>query len=155
MFATISAWLVAFAGYLLFAGSLSANELATSAVLACGTTAWMLVIRGCTRRHFAFSTAHVHVWLKTFGAAMPASARVLAVLARTDACGGSPGRAVEVPFVRGNEGAPRQRARRATAVLTASLAPDRFVVRAEPDHERVLIHAIVSPRAMRDPRWLT
>ena len=155
MLAAISAWLVAFAGYLLFAGSLSATEFVTSAVLACASVAWMLVVRRCARWHFAFSIPHVRVWLKTLGAIVPASARVLVVLARTAICGGSPGRAVDTPFLRGGEDDPRQRARRATAVLAASLAPDRFVVRAEPRHERVLVHVIVSSPAARDPRWLT
>ena len=155
MFAPITAWLVAFAGYLLFAGSLSASECMTSAVLACAAVAWMLMVRRCARWRFAFSIAHVRVWLKALGAIVPASVRVLGVLARTAVCGGSPGRAVDMPFLRGGEDDPRQRARRATAVLTASLAPDRFVVRAEPQHERMLIHAIVSSPAARDPRWLT
>lgn len=155
MLASITAWLVAFAGYLLFAGSLSASEFVTSAVLACAAVAWMLMVRRNVHRRFAFSIAHVRVWLKTLGAIVPASTRVLGVLARTAVCGGSPGRAVDAPFLRGGEDDPRQRARRATAVLTASLAPDRFVVRAEPRHERVLIHAIVSSPATCDSRWLT
>ncbi|HEY9111322.1 MAG TPA: hypothetical protein VIM92_06075 [Rhodanobacteraceae bacterium] len=154
MLATMTAWCIAFAGYLLFAGSASGTELVTSTVLACATSAWMLVIRRCARRRFAFSIAHIGVWLKTLGTAVPASARVWVVFVRTAACGGSPGREVDAAFLRGDGNDPRQGARRATAVLTASLAPDRFVLRAEPHRERVLIHTILPPRAY-SPRWLT
>ncbi|HEX7370982.1 MAG TPA: hypothetical protein VF284_11950 [Rhodanobacteraceae bacterium] len=155
MLATIAAWCLAFAGYLLFAGSLGNNELETGIVLASGTAAWVILIRRCGRRHFAFAFQHAIVWLKTLGAAVPATVRVLGVLARTAILGGSPGRGFEVPFLRGGEKAQRACARRANAVLTASFAPDRFIVRAEPGQEKVRVHAIVASAQQRDPRWLT
>lgn len=154
MLAAIVAWCLAFAGYLLFAGEFSRHELATAAVLAGGAVLWTFLIRRCAPRRFAFSPHHVGAWLGAVGAAAPATVRVFAVLARIAASGGSPGRTASVSFLRGAEDDPRDRARRATAVLAASLAPDSFVVRAQSRHDDALIHTILSPRP-RDPRWLT
>lgn len=144
---------VAFAGYLLFAGQFSPHELATAAVLAGGATLWTFLIRRCAPRRFAFSWKHVFVCLHAIGAAGPATLRILVVLARVALRGGSPGRENVVEFLRGAEDDPHDRARRAGAVLTASLAPDSFVVRAQPRRDHVLIHTLLSPRP-RDPRWL-
>lgn len=153
MVAAILAWCIAFAGYLLFAGQFSRDELATAAVLACGATSWTFVIRHCARRRFAFSWRHVFVWLHAIGSAAPATLRVFGVLARAAMFGGSPGSAESVTFLRGREDDPCDRARRANAVLTASLAPDSFVVHAPPRHDEALIHTILPPRP-RDARWL-
>lgn len=153
MLAAIVAWCLAFAGYLLFAGQFSAHELATAAVLAGGATLWTFLIRRCAPRRFAFSWRHLFAWLQAIGSAAPATLRVLAVLARVAMFGGSPGREDTGPFMRGAEGDPHERARRANAVLTASLAPDSFVVRARPRHDQVLIHTLLPPRP-RDARWL-
>lgn len=153
MVAAIVAWCLAFAGYLLFAGQFSAHELAVAAVLACGATAWAQAIRRCAPRHFAFSWRHLYVWLRAIGSAVPATLRIFGVLARVALVGGSPGRANATAVMRGAEDDPRDRARRASAVLAASLAPDSFVVRAEPGHDEVLIHTLLPPRA-RDSRWL-
>ncbi len=153
MLVAIVAWCLAFAGYLLFAGQFSGHELATAAVLASGATTWTFVIRRCASRRFAFSWRHAFVWLRAIGSAAPATLRVFGVLARVAMFGGSPGSAESVTFLRGGEGDPCDRARRANAVLTASLAPDSFVVRAQPRHDEALIHTILPPRP-RDPRWL-
>lgn len=153
MVAAIVAWCLAFAGYLLFAGQFSVHELGVAAALACGATAWTWAIRSCAPRHFVFSWRHLHVWLCAIGAAAPATWRIFGVLARVAVFGGSPGREDIARFMRGAEGDPHERARRASAVLAASLAPDSFVVRAEPGHDEVLIHTLLPPRA-RDPRWL-
>jgi hypothetical protein len=154
MLAATVAWIFAFAGYLLFAGQFSAHELAVAAVLACGAAPWTFLIRRCAPRRFALSWRHVFVWLQTIGAAVPAALRVFGVLARVAVAGGSPGRTDRVPFLRGAEDDPHDRARRATAVLSASLAPDSFVVHAPPRHDHVVFHTIL-PERPRDPRWLT
>lgn len=154
MLAAVVAWCLAFIGYLLFAGEFSAHELIVAAVLACGATLWSIVIRRCASRRFALSWRHARIWLRTLGSAAPATLRVSGVLARVALSGGSPGRAQRVPFLRGTEDVPRDRARRADAVLAASFAPDSFVVRAQPRHDEALIHTILPPRP-RDPRWLT
>jgi hypothetical protein len=154
MLAAIIAWCLAFAGYLLFAGKSSAHELATAAVLASGAPFWTLLIRRCAPRHFALSSHHVSVWLHAIGSAGPATLRMLGVLARVALLGGSPGRENIVRFLRGAEDDPHDCARRANAVLAASLAPDSFVVRVQPRHDCVLLHTMLPPRA-RDARWLT
>lgn len=154
MFAAIATWCLAFAGYLLFAGQFSGHELATAAVLACGATLWTFLIRRCAPRRFALSWRHLFVWLHASGAAAPATLRVGAVLARAALLGGSPGRTTTAGLLRGAEDDERDRARRATAVLAASLAPDSFVVRAQPRHDEVLLHTVLAPRT-RDTRWLT
>lgn len=154
MFAAMTAWCLAFAGYLLFAGQFSNHELATAAVLASGATLWTFLIRRCAPRRFALSRRHLIVWLRAIAAAGPATLRVFAVLARVAALGGSPGRTLTTGFLRGGEDDPHDRARRATAVLAASLAPDSFVVRAQPGDDKALMHTVLPP-ASRDARWLT
>jgi hypothetical protein len=154
MLAVIIAWCLAFAGYLLFAGQFSRHELATAAVLASAVTLWTFLIRRCAPRRFALSWKHLFVWLHAIGAVAPATLRVGAVLARAALLGGSPGRTASAGFLRGAEDDERDRARRATAVLAASLAPDSFVVRAQPRHDDVLLHTLLPPRP-RDTRWLT
>lgn len=148
-------WCFAFAGYLLFAGTMSSHELATSAVLAAGAVAWAFTILRCSPRRYAMTVAHAIAWLKAIGGVFPALARTLMVLVKTAAIGGSPGRAPELPFLRGADDDPEDRARRAAAVLIASLAPDNFVVRVPLHKDRVLMHTIVRADAARDPRWLT
>lgn len=56
MLAMMTSWRIAFAGYLLFAGSASGTESVTSTVLASATSAWMLVIRRCARRRFPWTS---------------------------------------------------------------------------------------------------
>ncbi|MGN6314602.1 MAG: hypothetical protein ACTHMO_12705 [Rhodanobacteraceae bacterium] len=154
MLAAIVAWCLAFAGYLLFAGKFSVHEFETAAVLAAGAVLWTFLIRRCAPRRFALSRLDALVWLKVIGAAAPATLRVFGALARVAVVGGSPGREGIARFLRGAENDPRDRTRRANAVLAASLAPDSFVVRARPRHEGALLHTILPPRA-RDARWLT
>lgn len=154
MLSAIVAWCLAFAGYLLFAGQFSGHELAAATVLASAATLWTFLIRRCAPRRFALSWRHAFVWAHAIGAAAPATWRVLGVLARVALLGGSPGRESVARFLRGAEDDPHDRARRAHAVLAASLAPDSFVVRAQPLHEHVLAHTVLAPRP-RDPRWLT
>ncbi|HET8551950.1 MAG TPA: hypothetical protein VFM97_05690 [Gammaproteobacteria bacterium] len=148
-------WCSAYAGYMLFAGTVSSHELATSAGLAVGAVTWSFMILHCSPRRFAMTPAHALAWLKAIGNLVPALGRTLILFAKAAVLGGSPGRAFELPFLRGGEDDPENRARRASAVLIASLAPDSFAVRAPPHKDRVLVHTIVSGDASRDPRWLT
>ncbi|HET7587606.1 MAG TPA: hypothetical protein VFL45_05950 [Gammaproteobacteria bacterium] len=148
-------WCSAFAGYLLFAGTVSSHELATSAALAAGAVAWSLSILHCSSRRYALTPAHAVAWLKATAGLVAALGSTLLVFIKAAALGTSPGRALELPFLRGAEDDPEDRARRATAVLIASLAPDNFVVRAPPHKDRVLVHTIVPGDATRDSRWLT
>lgn len=148
-------WCLAFGAYLLFAGQVdSMHELMVGAVLASGAAVWAWLIRRCSGRRFALSRQHAVVWLKAIIRLFPASAKVFGMLLKAAARGGSPGRAVTWPFLWGGEDDPTQRTRRASVVLAASLAPDSFVVRAEPQQEQALIHTLLRPRP-RDRRWLT
>lgn len=149
------AWCFAFGGYLLFAGTVSSHELATATGLATGATAWALAITHCSACRFDFTRAHALAWLKAISGLVPALIRTAGVLLEAAVRGSSPGRAIEPMFLRGEEDDPDDRARRASAVLIASFAPDSFVVRA-PEHEhRVLMHTILRADSPRDPRWLT
>ncbi|HET7570248.1 MAG TPA: hypothetical protein VFK96_06645 [Gammaproteobacteria bacterium] len=148
-------WCSAYAGYLLFAGTISSHELGTSAGLAVGAVTWSFMIVHCSPRRFAMTPAHAVAWLKAIGSLVPSLGRTLMLFARIAVLGGSPGRALELPFVRGADDDPEACARRASALLIASLAPDSFAVRAPPDKDRVLIHTILQTDATRDPRWLT
>lgn len=149
-------WCAACGGYLLFAGQAkSLHELVTAAVLASAAWYWTFTIRRCGHRHFAMSLAHVQEWAKAAVALGPALAKTFPVFVKTAWCGGSPGRLLEIRFQRGPEDDASDSARRASAVLIASLGPDNFVVRAAPEKNAVLMHAILLPaNTSRDPRWL-
>lgn len=149
-------WCAACGGYVLFTGQPgSVHELVTAAVLATGATLWASALRRCGHRQFALSPAHAREWAKAVVALGPALVRTAGVFAKAALLGGSPGRLLELRFERGDEEGARDGARRASAVLIASLGPDNFVVRAPQGEDRVLMHAIL-PRqnAARDRRWL-
>lgn len=148
-------WCAACGGYLLFAGEVrNPHELITAAVLAGAAWYWAFTIRRCGSRHFAMSRFHAREWAKAVFSLGPAIARTFAIFAKAALLGGSPGRLLEIRFARGAEDDARDGARRASAVLIASLGPDGFVVRARPGCDRVLMHAILAENASRDPRWL-
>ncbi|MGH8189880.1 MAG: hypothetical protein ACREP2_00350 [Rhodanobacteraceae bacterium] len=148
-------WCAACGGYLLYVGEVTnLHELITAAVLATGASVWASGIHRCGRRRFALSLAHTGEWAKAVGALGPAIAKTFLVFARAALFERSQGRLLEIPFDRGAEDSPRDAARRASALLIASLGPDNFVVRAKPEHDCVLMHAILPGNASRDPRWL-
>lgn len=65
-----------------------------------------------------------------------------------------PGRADARPFRPGKANAPSDRARRASAVLAASLAPASFVVDVPLGRGEVLMHGIERRPPVRDADWL-
>jgi hypothetical protein len=147
-------WLVSLATYLLLAGQVSKSEIAVGVVLASGATGWYLLLRHCSTRRFAPTAEHLSVWLRTLLKLVPATLRTGAVLVRVAALGGSPGTVRAVPFADGELDDPVQRARRATAILAASLAPDSFVVRANHGKGQALIHSIIGGTPEPDRDWL-
>lgn len=148
-------WCAACGGYLLFAGQVkSPHELITAAVLASAAWYWAFTIRRCGRQHFAMSLAHAKEWAKAVVALGPAIAKTFPVFARTALFGRSSGRLLDIRFERGRKDDACDRARRASAVLIASLGPDNFVVRAPPGEDCVLMHAIVPGNSSRDSQWL-
>lgn len=148
-------WCAACGGYLLFAGQVkSPHELVTAMILASAAWYWAFAIRRCGHQRFAMSPSHAREWAKAVAALGPAVARTFPIFAKAALLGGSPGRLLEIRFRRGREDDASDSARRASAVLIASLGPDNFVVRAPPGKDRVLMHAITPENTLRDPRWL-
>lgn len=148
-------WCAACGGYLLFAGVVeSRNELITAAVLASGAWVWAAALRRCARRKFKLAPSHATEWAKAAGALAPALARTFPVFVSAALFGRARGRVVEIPFERGREGGAKDAARRASALLIASLGPDNYVVRMPPEEDCVVMHAILRGSAKRDPRWL-
>ena len=153
--ARCATWIAACGGYLLFAGVVdSRHELITAAALATGAAAWAFAIRRCGNLRFALSPAHAVEWAKAVVSLGPAIAKTFPIFVEGALLGRSRGRVREISFRRGKEGASSDAARRASAVLVASLGPDNFVVRAPPKKDRVLMHAILPANASRDPEWL-
>ena len=145
----------AFATYLLFAGSLSLSEVATGAVLAILLATWVRLAAGVYRRPFAFSAAHARVWARACGEVPGQTLITAGALAATILRGGeNRGRADERPFRLGPANDPQERARRASAVLAASLAPASYVVDAGPDRDVALLHGIGRTPAPKDAEWL-
>lgn len=154
MIVTGLSWCAAFGLYLLFAGQVSGSELACAGVLATLATGWAMIIRRCGKGSFGGWLRHGPAVLQGLKHLLPATLRTAAVLLRVALRGGSPGKPTTHLFARGDADDPADRARRATALLVASLAPDSFVVRAAPGRSEALLHGIVGPAAVSDPRWL-
>lgn len=150
----VSVWCSASALYLLFAGTVSAHESAVAILLGALATPWAWLIRHRARRNFEAFQAHAGPWLHTLRGLNSATLRTAGVLSRVALAGGSPGRTTRATFLRDREDAPRARSRRASAVLLASMAPDRFVLRERPGRDTVLMHELVAGEALPDPQWL-
>ncbi|AWN53554.1 hypothetical protein [Methylobacterium sp. 17Sr1-1] len=148
------AWLGTLALYLLLAGEASTHEIATGIVVASLVTAWAGRIRTGAKRHFRFSRAHLAPWGRALWGLGPATLRTGAALTRVILVGTHLGHAHRRPFRRGPEDEPAERARRAGALLLASLAPDSFVLRADPGRDEALIHALGETPPPADPLWL-
>lgn len=153
--ARCATWIAACGGYLLFAGVVkSPHELITAGVMATAATAWAWAIRRCGNLRFALSPAHAVEWIKAVVALGPAIAKTFPIFVEGALLGRSRGRVLEISFRRGKQDDASDTARRASAVLIASFGPDNFVVRAPPEKDRVLMHAILAENASRDPEWL-
>jgi hypothetical protein len=147
-------WCLTFAAYLLFAGTLSLHELITAVVLASFVAAWVQFIRNCSPQRFVASYALVKPILRATAGLFPATARTGKLLFKVAVTGGSPGRLHVTDFRYGRRNDSMQRLRRAAAVLSASLSPDRFVVEVDRKKDAVLIHNLVRRDHEPDPRWL-
>jgi hypothetical protein len=152
--ATIVIWCVAFGSYLLFAGTVSFNELVTGAMVATLVTAWAYLISDSARRRFSAHREQIVPTLRALGSLGPASLRTTAVLIGVTLRGGSPGRATRNRLRFGVDDDPAARSRRALAVLGASLAPDRFVVNLDQRRSEAVMHAVASAERESDPEWL-
>ena len=95
------------------------------------------------------------IWLRAVGGMPQAAVKTGAALGATLVGWRAVAwRADECAFRHGAVEEPSERARRATAVLAASLAPASFVVRAEPDRDTVLLHGIGGEPARANTEWL-
>jgi len=148
-------WCAVCGGYLLFAGQVeSPHELGTAAVVASAMWYWACTIRRCGHQNFVMSLSHAREWAKALAVLGPAIAKTIPVFVKAALFGGSPGHLLDMRFQRGQEDDASDSARRASAVLIASLGPDNFVVRAPLGKNSVLMHAILPENSSRDPRWL-
>jgi hypothetical protein len=146
-------WCFTFGIYLGIAGDASVDECAAGMAVALVMTIWALLIRRSSPNRFAASLDLVRHLLRAVGDVPRAAMQTGVVLFRTVVAGGTPGRAHRDPFRFGHDDAS-DRSRRAVAVLSASLAPDRFVVSVNRDDEVALMHDIVRRDHDPDPRWL-
>lgn len=153
--ARCATWIAACGGYLLFEGVVdSPHELITVGLVATSATVWAWAIHRCGHLRFGFSPAHAVEWAKAAISLGPAVVKTFPLFVEGALLGRSRGRLLEIAFRRGAEDSASDAARRASAVLIASLGPDNFVVRAPPEKDCVLTHAILPANASRDPRWL-
>jgi hypothetical protein len=152
--ATIVMWCVAFASYLIFAGTTDSDELVTGVVVATLAAGWAYLISDCSRRRFGAHREQIMPVLRAIAGLGPATLRTAAVLTRAGLRGGSPGRAARSPLRFGLEDDPAARSRRALAVLGASLAPDRFVTYLDWRRSEAVMHAIDKAERQSDPEWL-
>jgi len=146
-------WCLSGAVYLLFAGQVSADEVATAVVLATLATVWSVVIRRCSQVHFGHAPHLTAALLRAMRDLMPAAMRVGLILVRSAGQRASPGRAVRAAFAPGRAGDPAARTRRAVALLAASLAPDRLVIAT--DANEAHLHVLGELSHAPDARWLT
>ena len=145
--------MVAFGLYLLFAGQLTKHEAVTGAVLAVATACFALILQRCGSRRFHFGVEHLRPLVRAIAAVPLATARTAGALLAAVAGRAPPG-LTAASFARGCADDAGTNARRATAVLAASLAPDSFVVRLARDSDVALVHRIVPAVGRPDPGWL-
>ena len=145
-----------FGVYLLFAGTLSLSEVVTGALLGTVGAAGTGLLTRISPRHFAFSPGHIRVWSRAFRSVPPGTARTgIALAASLLRLHNVSGRADTQPFGPGRTDAPADRARRATAVLATSLAPNTFVLNIPLQRHEALLHGIDGETPQTNPEWLT
>jgi len=140
--------------YLLLAGSLSVSEGFTAALLGIAATAWAAAVRHKTQRRFSWPMDASTLWKRIPRVSARGTFRATGVLLRAALGADARGIPLHIEFHSGRNDSPRDRSRRAAALLAASLAPDAFVIRL--DHGRAaLIHDIVGGQERdHDPNWL-
>lgn len=151
-------WGALLAVYLGLAGRASATELLTGIVVASLVAAWSAAIRYYSKQRFVPTATHTLHWGRALLAVLPAIPRVGARLGRI-ALLGEPvgrhliGRVVARGFDSGSSGAP-DRARRASALLIASIGPESYVLRFS-GRQRVLLHTFGVADPKVDRQWLS
>lgn len=145
----IAAWGCWWAASLLFAGTVSADEIALACVCGLAAALWSLRLRRAAEIRFRFEPAVFAVAGRAVASLPRAVAKVAACLLRRQG-----GTVVRQPFVHGRERFAPDSARRAVALLAVSLTPDRFALRLPEGCDEIEIHSLVAPESARDARWL-
>lgn len=148
-------WCVAFPAYLLTAGGASVHELATGGVFAAGAALFADLLARASSINFDLPDGSLRRSLTAIASLPRASARTGGALWRVAVTGRSWTGSPAIPFQFGARDDPPERTRRAVALLLASLTPDRFVVRMEPEPGGTFLHTIVPAHHAPDLRWLT
>lgn len=150
---SVAIWPLCFGLYVLFEGQVSLHECITGASLAALATLYAYFIARSARFRFEASAEAAFVTVRALAKLGSGLSRSFAPLLGLTRLGASPGRGLTVPFKTGAIDDPAARTRRAIAVLAASLAPDRFVVRLEVLEGQVILHDITGNR-QSDSEWL-
>ena len=150
--ASMFVWTLLAAVYLLFAGQVSADEIASAIIVGGAATGWSIAVRHASARRFGFDRAAVVVSCRALLGLPAATFRVGAKLVRAIA---RPARGHVRPqtFVYGARDRPEDSGRRAIATLAASLAPDSFVLRMSEPRNQIEIHVFAGKPPRSDPRW--
>jgi len=151
VFTTI--WGLSALAYLGMAGQVSVAEIGLA--FACGLIAafWAIALETVAEIHLRFETAAGAAAVRALANLPGAIAK--ATVALVSRRGGA---VVRQQFIRGREQMPADAARRATALLAMSLAPDKFVLRIPLGRDEIELHTLVTNSAVAnstsaDLRW--
>lgn len=152
MIALLCVWACLLATYLLFAGSVSADEVVAGALCAASAVLWWVATRRTSAHTFAFGPG---CWAAAWRAlrGLPGATLSVATMVLRTRAGGQVGEVTSCFFDNGRRTDPSDGGRRAIGVLAASLAPDSFVLRTPVERDEIIIHAVVAREPPKDPRW--
>ena len=147
-------WLVLVGCYFLFTGQFSATEWIAGAPAALVAAVFVAMSRHVSRRRLHLEAP----WLHLLGEALTALVRDLGRVARVlwhvvfRRPGRPVGRLVRQEFYQGTE-RPQDAGRRGLVTLSASLAPNAFVIDIPPGEDALVLHWLVCVPTAADPLW--
>lgn len=150
---TVAVWCALAGLYLLFAGTVSATEIGAGLVLVTLTTLFMAVVHADRRRRLSLVPVARVAWRPLLGLVTD-SARVAGVLLRVlwrrpaDAAG----EVARQPFRQGGRD-PRDAGRRGMVTLSASLAPNGYVLHMPEGEDVLVMHRLAKVPPSLDPEW--
>jgi len=146
-------WCVLFALYLLFAGTIDATEIGTGLVVATLATAFMQFVRVGRQRDLQLLPPIRVLWRPVLGV-LTDSVRVGGVLLRVvwRRPDGQVGTIARQPFRQGGQTAG-DAGRRGMMTLSASLAPNGYVLHIPDGENVVLMHRLASVPLNHDHEW--
>jgi hypothetical protein len=150
MLIVLAAWAPLAALYLLLVGQLTADEIGLALVCGLAATIWLGKIASVVELRLRLEPAAVGALVRAIAGLPGAVVRAAVALAR-----GSGGEVLRQQFAFGRVEDPRDAGRRAMALLTVSLAPDKFALRAIEQRQQIELHSLVGVSAETDPRWPT